>query len=138
MVFNNHQLKIPDKMFKKRLFNKYRRMVNFLQYFIYCEKGLQFQKITCLIRRCHTFGAPSAADGVFIVENAGITSCEARASHSREFAILVRLYRCLLYFFVDSKNCILTDEHIFQNPMVNKHILNDIYYGIRIYLWLTK
>ena len=78
-------------------------MVNFLQYFIYCEKGLQFQKITCLTRRCHTFGAPSAADGVFIVENAGITSCEARAYHSMEFSILVRLHCCLEHFFKGSK-----------------------------------
>ena len=40
--------------------------------------------------RCHTFGAPSAADGVFIREVDGIVSCVAKASNSRKFPIMVR------------------------------------------------
>ena len=40
--------------------------------------------------RCHTFGAPGAADGVTITTTDGIVRCEARASHSKKFPIMVR------------------------------------------------
>ena len=47
--------------------------------------------------RCHTFGAPSAADGVFIRELDGIVSCVAKASNSRKFPIMVRQLRGYWY-----------------------------------------
>jgi len=39
------------------------------------------------VYRCHTFGAPSAADGVTIANTNGLVRCEARASHSKKFPV---------------------------------------------------
>merc|ERR1712176_61730 len=44
------------------------------------------------VMRCHTFGAPSAADGVTITTTDGISRCEARASNSKKFPIMAVAY----------------------------------------------
>ena len=43
------------------------------------------------VMRCHTYGAPSASDGVYItLDEDGTSKCVAHASHSNKFAIRVR------------------------------------------------
>jgi len=50
-----------------------------------CDQG---QKVM----RCHTYGAPGAADGVTITNNEGVSRCEARASHSRIYPVRAVAY----------------------------------------------
>ena len=52
-----------------------------------------------ITHRCHTFGAPSAADGVAIAESSGMSRCEARASNSRKYPIMVNLPTLFVYNF---------------------------------------
>ncbi|XP_063693608.1 uncharacterized protein LOC134825361 [Bolinopsis microptera] len=44
------------------------------------------------VMSCHTFGAPSAADGVTITSSGAVSRCEARASNSVKFPILAVAY----------------------------------------------
>jgi len=60
--------------------------------------------------RCHTFGAPSAADGVTITTSDGISRCEARASHSNLHPV-----RAVAY---------CAENHVYTDPCTQNDINN--------------
>ena len=62
-------------------------------YLFFCCSGsgrhYKYVKVWHFFFSCHTFGAPSAADGVTITSSGAVSRCEARASNSVKFPILV-------------------------------------------------